>query len=183
MDIHRMPSALRNRSVPQLWLITILGAAASVPAGVVINQFPNSEATVSGAVMIIGATIAGSIAATRTVSPGGVGLRAGSSAASSRSSCRSHRWRRWQPDQHPGSWSSFFPVEQECVSLRPSGGFSVTSRGILQALSPRVDPFRSDWVHIERYCGGRDPGTLSLRGASRGDPASRYRPGSAMTGN
>jgi hypothetical protein len=72
-----MPSNLQNRSVPQAWLITILGAAASIPAGVIINQFPNSEATVGGAAMIIGATIAGSIAATRTVSPGGVGLRAG----------------------------------------------------------------------------------------------------------
>jgi len=72
-----MPSTLRNRSVPQVWLITILAAAASIPAGVVINQFPNSEATVGGAVMIIGATIAGLIAATRAVSPGGVGLRAG----------------------------------------------------------------------------------------------------------
>ena len=72
-----MPSALRNHNVPQVWLITILGAAASIPAGVIINQFPNSEATVGGAVMIIGATIAGSIAATRTVSPGGPRLRAG----------------------------------------------------------------------------------------------------------
>jgi hypothetical protein len=72
-----MPSALRNHNVPQLWLITILGAAASIPAGVIINQFPNSEATVGGAVMIIGTTIAGSIAATRTVSPGGPRLRAG----------------------------------------------------------------------------------------------------------
>lgn len=72
-----MPSALRNHSVPQLWLITILGAAASIPAGVIINQFPNSEATVGGAVMIIGATIGGAIAATRAVNPGKVGLRTG----------------------------------------------------------------------------------------------------------
>lgn len=72
-----MPSALRNHNVPQLWLVTILGAAASIPAGVVVNRFPSSEATVGGAVMIIGATIAGSIAATRTVSPGGAGLRTG----------------------------------------------------------------------------------------------------------
>lgn len=72
-----MPSTLRNRGVPQVWLLTILGAAASIPAGVIINQFPNSEATVGGAVMIIGAAIAGAMAAPRAVSPGAVGLRAG----------------------------------------------------------------------------------------------------------
>ena len=87
-----MSSTLRNRNVPQPWLITILGAAASIPAGVIINQFPNSEATVGGAVMITGATIAGSIAATRTVSPVESGSARGSSAALSRPSCRSHRW-------------------------------------------------------------------------------------------
>jgi hypothetical protein len=65
-----MSSTLRNRNVPQPWLITILGAAASIPAGVIINQFPNSEATVGGAVMIIGATIGGAIVATRAVNPG-----------------------------------------------------------------------------------------------------------------
>lgn len=38
---------------------------------------PPSEATVGGAVMITGATIAGSVAPTRTVSPSRVGLRGG----------------------------------------------------------------------------------------------------------
>jgi len=72
-----MPSTLRTRDVPQVWRITVLGAAASIPAAAVINRLPNSEVTLGAAVMLIGAAIAGAVAATRSVAPGAVGLRVG----------------------------------------------------------------------------------------------------------
>ena len=63
--------------VPHVWRITLLGAGASVPAAVVLDWLPNADATVGGAMMIVGASIGGGLAATRSVDPGAVGLRAG----------------------------------------------------------------------------------------------------------
>lgn len=68
---------LEIRSVSQVWRITLLAAVASLPAAVIINWLPDSEATIGGAIMIIGASIAGAIAARRSVAPGAVGLRTG----------------------------------------------------------------------------------------------------------
>jgi hypothetical protein len=68
---------LHPRRIPQLWQIAILGVIAALPATVVINWFPNSEVTVGGGVMIIGAIIAGSVAVNRSVEPSAAGLRAG----------------------------------------------------------------------------------------------------------
>jgi hypothetical protein len=65
------------RSVPQVWRIAVLGTAASVPATVVLNWLPDSEATVGGGVMIVGAMIAGALAVGRSVDPDAAGLRAG----------------------------------------------------------------------------------------------------------
>lgn len=65
------------RSVPQVWRIAIFGTVASVPATVILNWLPDSEATVGGGVMIIGAMIAGALAVSRSVDPTAVGLRAG----------------------------------------------------------------------------------------------------------
>ena len=72
-----MSAALQSRRVPDVWRVTILGAAASLPAAAVLNWLPNSGATVGGAVLVIGAPIAGAVAATRSVDPGAAGLRAG----------------------------------------------------------------------------------------------------------
>jgi hypothetical protein len=72
-----MVPALQIRSVPRVWRVTLLAAGASLPAAAVINRLPNSEATIGGAVMIIGALIAGALAATRSVDPSAAGLRAG----------------------------------------------------------------------------------------------------------
>lgn len=72
-----MFSTLQRRRVSQVWQITILGAVASIPAAVVVNWLPNSDVTLGTAVMLIGAAIAGAVAATRSVDPGTVGLRVG----------------------------------------------------------------------------------------------------------
>lgn len=66
-----------TRSVPQVWRIAILGTIASVPATVVVNWLPDSEATVGGGVMMIGAMIAGALAVSRSVDPSAAGFRAG----------------------------------------------------------------------------------------------------------
>lgn len=66
-----------NTRVPQIWHVSILGAIAALPATVVIDRLPNSKTTVSGGIMIVGALIAGGIAANRSVDPNTAGLRAG----------------------------------------------------------------------------------------------------------
>jgi hypothetical protein len=68
---------IRIRRIPQVWRVAVLGTIAALPATVVINWLPNSEVTVGGGVMLIGATIAGAVAANRSVEPGAAGLRAG----------------------------------------------------------------------------------------------------------
>jgi hypothetical protein len=72
-----MLSNTRIRRIPQVWRIAILGTIAALPATVLINWLPNSEVTVGGGVLLLGAIIAGAIAVTRSVEPSAVGLRAG----------------------------------------------------------------------------------------------------------
>jgi hypothetical protein len=68
---------IRIRRIPQVWHVAILGTIAALPATVVINWLPNSEVTVGGGVMLVGAIIAGAVAANRSVEPSAAGLRAG----------------------------------------------------------------------------------------------------------
>lgn len=72
-----MSTALHASRVPRVWRIAFLGAGASLPAAALLNWLPNAEATVGGAVMMIGASIAGALAAGRAADPSAVGLRAG----------------------------------------------------------------------------------------------------------
>ncbi|MFC7028961.1 hypothetical protein ACFQJ5_17260 [Halomicroarcula sp. GCM10025324] len=59
-----LPS-LRTYTLSVAWRFAILGALVSLPLSVVVNWLPDSEATVGGGIMIIGAFIAGVIAAIR----------------------------------------------------------------------------------------------------------------------
>ena len=72
-----MLSNARSRRIPQVWYVAILGTIAALPATVLINRLPNSGSTVSAAVMIVGAMIAGAVAATRSIEPSAAGLRTG----------------------------------------------------------------------------------------------------------
>ena len=69
------PSLLQ--AVPSAWRFALIGTLASLPVAAIINLLPNSEATVGGGVMIIGAFIAGVIASARVTDPDAAGLRAG----------------------------------------------------------------------------------------------------------
>ena len=60
---------LSSTRIPQVWQVAILGTIASLPATIVIDWLPNSEATVGGGVMIVGALIAGGIAVSRSIEP------------------------------------------------------------------------------------------------------------------
>ncbi|WP_048075746.1 DUF5518 domain-containing protein [Haloquadratum walsbyi] len=72
-----MASKSPHRSIPQVWRVAILGMIAALPATVIINWLPNSEASIGGGVMIIGSILAGGFAATRSVEPSAAGLRTG----------------------------------------------------------------------------------------------------------
>lgn len=72
-----MQSNSYNRSIPQVWRVAILGVIAALPATVIINWLPNSEANIGGGAMIIGSILAGGFAATRSVEPSAAGLRTG----------------------------------------------------------------------------------------------------------
>ena len=72
-----MVSERLTRRVPQAWQAALLGMLASLPATAVVNWLPNSEATIGGGVMVIGAMIAGAVAAGRSINPTAAGLRAG----------------------------------------------------------------------------------------------------------
>lgn len=72
-----MLSITQVHRVPQIWRIAILGTIAALPATVVINWLPNSELTIGGGVLLVGATIAGAVAGRRSVDPSAAGLRAG----------------------------------------------------------------------------------------------------------
>jgi peptidoglycan/LPS O-acetylase OafA/YrhL len=72
-----LPS-LRARELPRAWRFALIGALASLPIAVLINWIPNSEATIGGSIMIVGAFIAGVIAANRSTDADAAGIRAGS---------------------------------------------------------------------------------------------------------
>jgi len=67
----------RYRRIPQVWRAAVLGTIASLPATVIINWLPNSEATAGGGAIIVGPMIAGAVAANRSVESSAAGLRAG----------------------------------------------------------------------------------------------------------
>lgn len=72
-----MVSLPRDSSPSLAWRFACIGALASLPATAVLNWLPNSQATIGGGVMIVGALIAGGIAATRSTDSGATGLRTG----------------------------------------------------------------------------------------------------------
>ena len=68
---------LSQTRISRDWRVAILGTIAALPATVVIDWLPNSEATVGGGVTVVGALIAGGIAVNRSIEPSAAGLRAG----------------------------------------------------------------------------------------------------------
>lgn len=72
-----MGSRPRIRGLPPAWRFALIGILASLPATAVLHWLPNSQATISGSAMIVGALIAGGVAATRSADSGAAGLRAG----------------------------------------------------------------------------------------------------------
>lgn len=70
-------SPLRVRTLSTAWRFALVGALASLPVAALLNWLPNSEATIGGGIMILGAFIAGVIAAIRSTDPDAAGLRAG----------------------------------------------------------------------------------------------------------
>lgn len=72
-----MQSNSHNRLIPPVWRVAMLGMIAALPATVIINWLPNSEANIGGGVVIIGSILAGGFAATRSVEPSAGGLRTG----------------------------------------------------------------------------------------------------------
>ncbi|WP_161612587.1 DUF5518 domain-containing protein [Halorubrum tebenquichense] len=71
-----MPSARRLSSVSPSWRAAIIGVLASLPATVLINRFPNSEATVGAGAVLVGGAIAGAVA-NGPEDAGAAGARAG----------------------------------------------------------------------------------------------------------
>lgn len=59
------------------WKFAVIGAIASLPVTAILNWLPNSEADITGGIMVVGAFIAGAIAAIRSSDPSAAGLRAG----------------------------------------------------------------------------------------------------------
>lgn len=72
-----MTSPLRVHTLPPPWRFALVGALASLPLTAVLARLPDSEATIGGGVMILGAFVAGVLAAIRSSDPGAAGLRAG----------------------------------------------------------------------------------------------------------
>nr|WP_323171213.1 DUF5518 domain-containing protein [Natrialba sp. PRR66] len=72
-----MVSSRRIHTLPAAWRFALIGALASLPVTAVLEWLPNSEATIGGGIMIIGAFIAGVVAALRSSDPSAAGLRAG----------------------------------------------------------------------------------------------------------
>jgi hypothetical protein len=70
--------SFRTRALPTAWQFALIGALASLPIAVLINWMPNSEATIGGSIMIVGAFIAGVITASRSTDADAAGVRAGS---------------------------------------------------------------------------------------------------------
>lgn len=72
-----MASTLCGRSLSPAWRFALVGVAASLPAAAIFNWLPDSQATISGSMMIVGSLIAGGLAAARSTDSGAAGLRAG----------------------------------------------------------------------------------------------------------
>ncbi|MFA9516612.1 DUF5518 domain-containing protein [Halopenitus sp. H-Gu1] len=72
-----MPSPINVRTLSTPWRFALIGAVASLPVAGVLNWLPNSEATIGGSIMVIGAFIAGAFAEIRSGDSGAAGLRAG----------------------------------------------------------------------------------------------------------
>jgi hypothetical protein len=72
-----MRSNSPQQSISQVWRAAIIGTIAALPTTVIINWFPNSEASIGGGVMLFGSIIAGAIATNRSVKPSAAGLRGG----------------------------------------------------------------------------------------------------------
>ncbi len=64
-------------SVSPAWRAAVVGALASLPVVALLDRLPDSEATVGGGVMVVGAFVAGAVAAVRATDPNAAGLRAG----------------------------------------------------------------------------------------------------------
>jgi uncharacterized membrane protein YeaQ/YmgE (transglycosylase-associated protein family) len=71
------PSFVRTRTLPPAWRVALIGTLASLPLTVVVNWLPDAEVNLAGGIGIIGAFIAGFIAATRSMEPDAAGSRAG----------------------------------------------------------------------------------------------------------
>jgi hypothetical protein len=65
------------RTSPSAWRVALVGVLASLPVTALVNWLPDSEADVAGGIMIVGAFIAGAIAARRSTDPATAGLLAG----------------------------------------------------------------------------------------------------------
>ncbi|GKZ14181.1 DUF5518 domain-containing protein [Haladaptatus sp. T7] len=72
-----MVSPSHVRILSPAWGYALIGALVSLPVSAIINWLPNSEATIGGGIMIVGALVAGGIAAIRSTEPSAAGLRAG----------------------------------------------------------------------------------------------------------
>lgn len=59
------------------WRFALVGAIASLPFTVLLHRLPDSDATTGGGMMIVGAFVAGVVAATRSSDPSAAGLRVG----------------------------------------------------------------------------------------------------------
>ena len=70
-------SSLRIRPLPMVWQQALIGALASLSVAIIFNWVPNSEATISGSIMIVGAFIAGVIATNGSTEPDAAGFCTG----------------------------------------------------------------------------------------------------------
>lgn len=70
-------SPLRPPALSASWRSALVGALAALPVAAVLNCLPDSDATIGGAVTVIGAFVAGVVAALRSTDPDAAGLRAG----------------------------------------------------------------------------------------------------------
>ncbi|WP_435365808.1 DUF5518 domain-containing protein [Haloarchaeobius sp. DYHT-AS-18] len=75
------PSPLRVRPLSIAWRFAILGALVSLPITIVVNWLPDSEATIGGGIMTLGAFVAGVLAAIRSRDSSAAGFRTGFLAA------------------------------------------------------------------------------------------------------
>jgi len=70
-------TSLQIQTPSKAWQFAFIGAIASVPVTYIINWLPNSETSIGGSIMVVGAFIAGVIAKLRLIDSSAAGLRAG----------------------------------------------------------------------------------------------------------